>query len=310
MKKKIFSEEDELKIINNYNNGISSLKLAKQYNCNLTTILRLLKEKGISIKKSHEYKKYFVNEDYFDKIETLEQAYIYGWMLSDGSNYRKRNRISLTLQEQDVDILLKIKDILNYEGPLYCIKNKTNNKNYYSLSINSKKMSEDLEKLGCIENKTFKIKFPSLTNKSLTKCFIQGIWEGDGHISREKCCMAGTKDLCENIQKVIIEEVQINCKVRPIKKCPGIYELAICGGKQNLKFVKWLYDDCKIYLNRKYNKYLEILKYRNPNHLLNNDGSPYTLEQKRVYKNKRLKEWRKNKKINKDSSFLLQELVV
>ena len=68
MKKKIFSEEDELKIINNYNNGISSLKLAKQYNCNLTTILRLLKEKGISIKKSHEYKKYFVNEDYFDKI--------------------------------------------------------------------------------------------------------------------------------------------------------------------------------------------------------------------------------------------------
>lgn len=43
-------------------------------------------------------------------------------------------------------------------------------------------MVADLEKWGCIENKTFKLKFPEFLSEELVPHFIRGYFDGDGSV--------------------------------------------------------------------------------------------------------------------------------
>lgn len=61
-KKIIFSEEQIEKIIKMYNDGISMVKIAEQFNCSNKTIGRLLKKENI---ESRGNRKIFFNEDIF-----------------------------------------------------------------------------------------------------------------------------------------------------------------------------------------------------------------------------------------------------
>ena len=49
MKKIEFSEEDKKKIVDMYKNGISAVKIAKQYGCSKNPITRILNESGIEL---------------------------------------------------------------------------------------------------------------------------------------------------------------------------------------------------------------------------------------------------------------------
>ena len=76
-------------------------------------------------------RKYSLNEDYFENINSNNKAYILGFIYADGSIYG--NYLSIRVSAKDVEILNYIKFELGYGGNIrdYIIKNN----NYVELTI-------------------------------------------------------------------------------------------------------------------------------------------------------------------------------
>lgn len=231
--------------------------------CHLSNIYGHLNRMGVNRRSFSEAGRiYSLDETYFEKIDTEEKAYILGFIFADGYNQSQRSQIRITLNKKDVNILEKFNICLNHNKPILYLRNNE----YVDLTINSVKISQDLEKLGCMQNKTFKLKFPTEEQvpKELQRHFIRGYVDGDGCLSIRprkdrpsktyQFHVVGRLEFMRNIQDILVKE----CKVNKIKiyKTKNIYML-IYSGKQNfIKITNYLYCNSKIYLNRKYNLYL------------------------------------------------------
>lgn len=215
-------------------------------------------------------RKYSFNQGFFSIIDSEEKAYIFGYLLADGCNFEKRHSIQMSCAEKDRDILEKINNILN---STYLIKNvNIKNKTYCRLSFSSKVMSEDLAKLGCVQNKTFLINFIDLGN--IQNHFIRGFFDGDGCVSysfakRDNCygnsflsviTFTSTDKFCLGLKKYIFENLGINSTIlcRFPERNNNIRTLQISGNTQVKKLRNWMYNNSTIYLNRKVEKFKEI----------------------------------------------------
>lgn len=137
-------------------------------------------------------KTYFENENFFDKIDSEEKAYVLGFFYADGCNSdlskygeNRQNVISFTQLEQDADILNQIKAAMDCNRPYVKIVQNTNGKIKYSLRIVSRKLSQSLFNLGAILNKSLVLKFPDKSifkSEDLIRHFIRGYFDGDGCI--------------------------------------------------------------------------------------------------------------------------------
>lgn len=256
--------KDQLKnysddIINQYKQGKSTCQIAKEYNTFAVSILKILEKHGI---ETRPVKKYKHNENFFEKIDTEEKAYVLGWWYSDGNNTGKGIRLSIT----DLDILQKIKDIFGHDGDLYIVPPKTEkHKTKYCLSMSSLKLSEDLTKLGCMSNKTFLLKFPdeNIVPFDLIHHFVRGYFDGDGSIGaygkkkRPVVQIVGTRHMMEGILKAA--DIKGTFSQRFPERCKDNYTIHIGSFGSLLKFYDYIYKDSTIYLQRKFDRYREIV---------------------------------------------------
>lgn len=144
----IFSKTQKQQIVNLYTNtNASTVKIGKIFNCSHKKIAKILDEFGIERKGKH--RKYALNEKYFDEIDEPNKAYILGFLFADGYNSYSKGSITLSLQEDDFDILESIRKELKSENPLKFLDYSQKNdfgyhyKNQYKLSLNSIHMCEN-----------------------------------------------------------------------------------------------------------------------------------------------------------------------
>ena len=102
-----------------YNSGLSEEKVGQKVNLCRKTVRNILKSNNITIKNNSEYRKYSINENYFDNIDSPNKAYILGLLYADGNVGLNNYIIQLALQSRDIDILNKIKEELNIDCVLY-----------------------------------------------------------------------------------------------------------------------------------------------------------------------------------------------
>lgn len=230
-------------------------------------------------------KQFFVDETVFDKIDNQDNAYFLGLLYADGTNY-ENGIVKLDLVEQDIDTLENFKKFLKYTGTIkhYKAERKSINGVYYDcqapcrLSFKSKIISENLSKYGCVSNKSYILRFPTdkIIPKELLRHFIRGYMDGDGGISywidnkntghkKFQINFCGTTDIINNIAKILGDN--FNC-------CPAIsdrfeerdnnnLQINICGNNVVRKILDWIYKDANFKMNRKYNKYLELIEENN-----------------------------------------------
>lgn len=139
-----------------------------------------------------QYGKYHVNKDYFEKIDNEWKAYWLGFMYADGWNCEDKNSIGLRLQETDKNHIQKFKDSIQSDSKTYFSKGgdtmiigkNCHAQNQYSISISNQKICKDLSKLGCVQRKTYILKFPNENQvpRNLLRHFIRGFLDGDGYI--------------------------------------------------------------------------------------------------------------------------------
>ena len=268
MTKYKFTQEDILNIIKYYQDGLSVQKVADKMNVSYGAIRHLLDKTGI---RQRPRKKYQINENYFDEIDTSNKAYIIGLLYSDGantSNYEKHHYcISLTLQIRDIHILEDIKRELCSDAPItiYDANVYGQIKQYCRFNICNKHMVYKLDELGVCPNKTFQINFPKWLNVDLYSHFIRGIFDGDGYICTNKrhiqSTITGTIALCESISKIITDKCDVYAPVHSLGKDrnENIKTMHISGRLQVLRYLDFIYNDADLKLNRKYEKYLNLI---------------------------------------------------
>lgn len=208
-------------------------------------------------------RKYKLNENYFEYIDTEEKAYFLGLLYADGYINETLKMIDLTLHQQDVEILNKLVSCIYPNGrPLKLIRNK-----YFRLIINSNKMVSDLKNHGCFQKKTFKLKFPEVSNE-LIKHFIRGYFDGDGCVTIDKegtlnISIVGTIDFLDEIKQILRKACKLNDTVydnRHPNRNNNIRALRFGGNIVINRIYHYLYDNSSIYLKRKNDKFLDILK--------------------------------------------------
>lgn len=272
MAKKYIPTDEELEqILSLYNNGMSLRQMETKLHKTRKVLSRILKENEIHIRMTDETsRKYTFNENYFEKIDNEHKAYWLGFMYADGFIETKRNngnqKFGITLSKEDKSHLEKFKQDLNatyeikdYQGSGF------NKENWFSrLLITSQKTVDDLKKLGCVEQKTKILKFPTEDQvpREYQLAFIRGYLDGDGTIYKDNTNdkymfgMIGTQDVVTKIHDILKLEVGI-FEEHP-ERCQGIYSFHATCIKYYKSFCS-LYDNATIYLERKYELY-KIIK--------------------------------------------------
>ena len=92
---------NEKEICEKYENGYTILELSKMYNVSTIVIKDRLKRNNISIRSNSEsHRKYSLDENYFDIIDTPNKAYILGFICADGC-VSDRNELIIGLSLKD-----------------------------------------------------------------------------------------------------------------------------------------------------------------------------------------------------------------
>lgn len=194
--------ELQKKIIELYKKGVSQEGIIKELNLSFgfNKVRKILVENNVHIRdnkeayqvcKKPELRKYLVNDNY--NFNSHNGAWILGMYAADGYLPITKgavNKIILSLQKQDKEILEMIAKELEYTGPIHEYIS-VEGYPFVSLSITSKKLRQEFEKYGIVNKKTFKLhKLPSLLPKKYMIDYIRGFFDGDGSIyyDKEKKC--------------------------------------------------------------------------------------------------------------------------
>ena len=285
MSKKVFNISDE-QIKEMYLSGYSLQDIANiaQTTKGVMALRSKLHSLGVDTSKnmkkyankiSKSCKKYKLDDTVFDSIDTEEKAYWLGFLYADGYNHRSKNCIALRLQKEDIDVLYKFKDFLKTDSPICIYKRKTRIKNiekeYCELCVFSIHLCQVLNDLGCVQAKTYILDFPSFIPSNLLHHFMRGYFDGDGCISITKrnnrtenskyfqFTVAGRREFIEQYQNILCKTINITkTKINIFK---NNFAVALhYGGKNNvIKIMNYLYKDCTIYMNRKHNKFLNLV---------------------------------------------------
>jgi len=192
MKKIILDDVTISNLISEYQNGKSIPNLSIEFGLNTRKISNILKENSIEIRGR---RKFFYDENFFEKIDTNLKAYWLGFLYADGCvrNIKSGYVLKIKLSEIDEGHLFSfLNHIYSNQKELRTETSKfrgKNGKEYQStgkvLLVNSKKIVKDLIKIGCYQNKTKNIEFPMI-EEGLIPSFILGYFDGDGCITQGK----------------------------------------------------------------------------------------------------------------------------
>ena len=238
--------------------NISLTEMGKRENVDRRTLAKHFKELGIEIVNKQNRSKF--NEHIFDQIDSEEKAYWLGFIFADGyissSPIRKGVKsvyqFELSLGIKDIEHLNKFKRFMGYEKDIITDGNRCR------FVVANKYLWTLLNELGCTPNKSLSLTFPDIP-QNLVKHFIRGYFDGDGCISRHvhNTCVTphiellGTKQMLEQI----LFYSNISAKYKHDKRHSEETWSLEWSKQEGIDFINYLYQDCSIYLDRKYELY-------------------------------------------------------
>ena len=176
----------------------------------------------------------------------------------------KRNRVQITLANEDSYILDKFNKCINSSAKLYLDREI-----YSKLILDSKPLCQSLIKLGCVEKKSLILKFPSEEQvpKHLLHHFIRGYFDGDGHISKDKRLVkpyyhiniTSSEGFIQSLKDELIENGIIPGGIyKRYKEKEVSAHTMMIKSKSAKVFLDYLYKDATIFLTRKHKLYEDM----------------------------------------------------
>jgi intein-encoded DNA endonuclease-like protein len=233
-------------------------EIAKKLDISIATVGKAIRGKNAKPRELQVY-----DRDFFEVIDSESKAYILGFLFADGNVSLDKSMVRIRLAERDGEILMKIAKELKITKPLSL-------KNYHGypsleLAFYGKKTCEDLIRLGCVCSKSDKIVFPNLRN-DLIPHFIRGYFDGDGCIGmylkkkRAYVTICSTPSFNETLLQFLRDNSEIVGGIYNHKNIINYSEIHICGTKSALMFFDLIYKDATIFLQRKFDKFQEVIE--------------------------------------------------
>ena len=265
MKRITFTNEQLREFSKKIEEGVSLTKLGKDIGVDRNILSREIK-KYLSKNTNFSNRKYKLNENYFENIDSHEKAYWLGFIAADGCvyetgsgskvlsfnlNYRDKNHLDKFLKAINSTAIIKIIDGAGFGASTKIA----------SLQINSNKMVKDLNNLGIVQRKSLILSKPNIEEKYYYD-WIRGYFDGDGSITVElsngnsQINFLGTKEVLNFIQEVLRPE-KIN-KLHQNNLNKNTFSLTYGGKSLILQLLDKFYKDPIVYLDRKYEKVLKV----------------------------------------------------
>jgi Mor family transcriptional regulator len=270
-----YTKEEADEMYKVYQDTKSSTEAARILNMDARTLRDVLNRYGFQLDRL----KYHCNDNYFDVVDSSDQAYILGLLWSDGCNTLDRGQISLQLQEQDKHILDSINLLTSNERPLVFTElsaMRRNSQNTYTLTLKSDHMSSVLNDYGMVPRKSLVLQFPNWLDESLYADFMRGYVDGDGSIyfSEKKrtyrVSLVGTKSFLDKVC-LICDELGVKTSMyHRDSHNDATYILRTTSNGGTITLLQWMYNEANLKLNRKYNTYQQIIDFYNINNSLTN----------------------------------------
>jgi len=240
--------DEHVQFMQDASEGMHYKDLMKKYKISEPTAHRLMHRQPT---KNRKYANSRLNTGFFKSINTEAKAYWLGFIAADGGVYGNRVQLSCAAKDFEHINSFVVETLCSTNKPWYNVKTDS-----YQFNIFSDEMRNDLRNLGIVERKTFKLKFPKLSDK-LIHHFIRGYFDGDGSISYSKTnkCpqynILGTFAFLNTLRKLAGLPVSIlwNRSIRMIARC---------GKNVCRSFYDYLYRDAEIFLTRKKLRFEEV----------------------------------------------------
>lgn len=261
------------------NSKASIRKTAEMFDISEDSLSRALKEVGIETNR--KWNAYIFNEHIFDSIDTEEKAYWLGFIFADGyisssplnNDVNKKFVFEICLALIDTGHLFKFDKFVEIEKSkvrVYDYKDiNGENKQHVKWNICNQHLWETLNSYGCTPNKSLTLKYPSVIPENLRRHFLRGYFDGDGSFgvygSKQKhgelsLSCVGTEDMLKELFKGFNihlyhhtghseETLTVNCTSYNAKA-----------------ILDFMYKNSTIYLDRKFNKYLEVCRLWEKSH--------------------------------------------
>ena len=253
--------------------NFSMQEIADLYHLHFQSVSKILSESGID-KNRYKKRKYVIDEYYFHNIDSPNKAYFVGFLLADGNIDNDRPSICLDLQARDKHILESFCDEIGL--PISCLyfsdrskerETHPNTQDVYYMRFSSIQMVEDLANYGIVPQKSLILNYPNNIDHCYLRDLIRGYFDGDGCFTFGKkyydTSFTGTLQFMIFIKDVLQKELGIKTYMVQHPNRKNTYILSFHNLKNTKIFFEWLYRDAKLYLFRKYNKYIEFLTNKN-----------------------------------------------
>jgi hypothetical protein len=210
-----------------------------------------------------------------EKLNIYDRSYLIGLFQGDGHLYqatRNRGKFIYEVAIRDRDIIYKIEKILSpyVNVSIYEKIRDTNFKDkFHSIGFNIyyKDFRTEISEYIPYGKRPEYINIPQWISK---RDYIRGLIDADGSLGFSKYgfCFLSFFTVSENIKNFIINDMRENIGViKKINRNKRDLAYNILLYREDAQdYARILYEDANLYIERKYNKYLDILKWiRDPN---------------------------------------------
>lgn len=250
----------------------STAASANKYGIKNQSLTKYLKDLNLYDESRKGINKKAYNEHFFDSIDTEEKAYWLGFIFADGYIYSapldtSKKRIDwnfeLCAKGDDKEHMEKFAKAIGYNKELHVTKADKCGHTRCRVCLSSEILWRQLNSLGCTPRKSLTLKFPDesiFKSRDLIRHFIRGYFDGDGCISygnKEHTIptyqILGTKEFLKTIMTYLnIKETLFHNHYEKDNLTMYIHS----SGKGAMQLFHKLYDNCSIYLNRKYDRFI------------------------------------------------------
>ena len=211
------------------NNGKTIKEISNELNVTIRTINNYKNKTGISPKHEEKVK---LDQYYFANIDNEEKAYMLGFICADGYIDTCEKSLCFGINKKDVEILYRFKDMLNSNAKL----TKHSTKDCVRINFCSKKLVDDLKKLGITRRKTKTLQMPIIKN-NLMRHFIRGYVDGDGYVGKRQCVIiSGSEAFKDSLVKYL--ETLFD-RIISVSKVDNYYRIVL--SRKDYDVVDWIY---------------------------------------------------------------------
>jgi len=236
--------------------GHSFTSIGKIMKVNRQAIKEAIEQEVYSLNTSGT-RKHSLNEDRFSSISTQDDAYWLGFLMADGYVYNHTSYIvELGLKSSDRAHLESFAKYMQSSAPIQDRITNLKGKQHKSsrISICSKTIVTNLDKLGCMQNKSLLLDFPVIPNE-LIPHYIRGYFDGDGCVyhrsdNQLEVSLIGTSQFLNKCADILLENASITSS-KNFRKKGNAYTFRVAGNKVARRFYDYIYNDSTIWLDRK-----------------------------------------------------------